>query len=376
LDISTYPKDYSVPYVYNFNLNIQRSLPSNMVLQIGYVGSIGHRLVRAYEGDPITGPGHQACLADPDCSGDGGRLSFDFPQYFSQPAIVPGSEGFGAYGNGLPWYISVGQQHTDGNSNYNSLQVTLTKGTTHGLYFTAAYTYSHALDDGSGLESSGFNNRGVNTFPGYQYLSYGDSDYDARHRLVFSYNYGVPLFHRWNDKVALREVLGGWHLSGVTALQTGFPVTVSDAGDPRSLYCNFFSYYACPDSPETSTFDIKSLNPRSVNHTWFDPSVFSFEPLGSFGNTKRNFFHGPGYNYTNLSLYKSIALSGDGSRYVELRVDAFNAFNHANFGLPDGNFTDGPYFGQITNVVGSTTSDLNGDPVPGRAVQLGGKIFF
>jgi hypothetical protein len=100
----------------------------NMVLQLGYVGSLGHKLVRAYEGDPITAAGHAACLANPNCASDGGRLSIDFPQYFTQPAIVPGSAGSGTFGNGIPWFISVGQQHTDGASNYNSFQASLTKG--------------------------------------------------------------------------------------------------------------------------------------------------------------------------------------------------------------------------------------------------------
>ena len=97
LSISTYPTNYTVPYVYNFNLNIQRELPSNMVLQLGYVASVGHKLVRAYEADPITAAGHAACLANPNCSSDGGRLSIDFPQYFTQPAIVPGTAGQGTF---------------------------------------------------------------------------------------------------------------------------------------------------------------------------------------------------------------------------------------------------------------------------------------
>jgi hypothetical protein len=379
LSISTYPSNYTVPYVYNFNLNLQRELPGNMVLQMGYVGSLGHKLVRAYEADPITQAGHAACLADPNCSTDGGRLSFDFPQYFTQPAIVPGSAGTGAFGNGTPWYVSVGQQHTDGASNYNSFQASLTKGTTHGLYFTAAYTYSHALDNASGYESSGANGYGVNYVPGYQYLSYGDSDYDARQRLATSYNYEVPLFHSWNDNLILREALGGWHISGVTALQTGFPVTIKDQGATNSLYCNagFSSYYYCPDTPTTSSFRVKTFNPRTSSHQWFDPTLFSQEPLGTFGNVKRNFFHGPGFNYTNLSLYKNFPLGAEKSRYIELRVEAFNAFNHANFASPDGNFTDGPgFFGVVTAVAGSTTADVNSDPQPGRAIQLVGKFYF
>jgi hypothetical protein len=377
LSISTYPKNYTVPYVYNFNLNLQRELRGNMVLQLGYVGSLGHKLVRAYEGDPITAAGHAACLANPNCSSDGGRLSIDFPQYFTQPAIVPGTAGLGAFGNGIPWYASMGQQYTDGASNYNSFQASLIKGTSHGLYFTVAYTYSHALDNASGLESAGFNGRGVNFIPGYQYLSYGDSDYDARQRLATSYNYEVPLFSSWNDKFALREALGGWHISGVTALQTGFPVTIKDEGAVNSLYCNAFWYYYCPDTPSTSSFNIKTFDPRNSNHEWFDSTLFSQEPLGGFGNVKRNFFHGPGFNYTNLSLYKNFPLGAEKSRSIELRVEAFNAFNHANFGAPDGNYTDGPgFFGVVTSVLGSTSADVNTDPQPGRSVQLVGKFYF
>jgi Carboxypeptidase regulatory-like domain len=377
LSISTYPGNYTVPYIYNFNLNIQRELPGNMVLQLGYVGSLGHKLVRAYEADPITAAGHAACLANPSCSADGGRLSIDFPQYFTQPAIVPGTAGQGTFGNGIPWYASMGQQYTNGASNYNSFQASLTKGTSHGLYFTVAYTYSHALDNASGLESSSLNGRGTNYIPGYQYLSYGDSDYDARQRLSTSYNYEVPLFRSWNDKFALREALGGWHVSGVTAFQTGFPVTIEDTGAINSLYCNAFAFYSCPDTPDISSFHIKTFNPRNSNHQWFDPTLFSQEPLGTFGNVKRNFFHGPGFNYTNLILYKDFPLGAEKSRYIEIRMEAFNAFNHADFGPPDGNYTDGPgFFGVITSVVGSTTADYNFDPTPGRAIQLVGKFYF
>jgi hypothetical protein len=92
---------------------------------------------------------------------------------------------------------------------------------------------------------------------------------------------------------------------------------------------------------------------------------------------KRNFFHGPGFNYTNLSLYKDFPLGAEKARYIEIRMEAFNAFNHANFGQPDGNYTDGPgFFGVVTSVAGSTTADLNADPQPGRAIQLVGKFFF
>ncbi len=367
LDISTYPKDYSVPYTYNFNLNVQRSLPANMVMQIGYVGSIGRRLVRAYEGDPITAAGHAACLADPACVADRSRLHLDYPQYFTQPATVSGTT--------FPWYLSVGQQHTDGASSYHSLQASLTKGPSHGLSFTLAYTYSHGLDNSSGIESSGFNGLGTNIYPGFEYLAYGDSDYDARNRFVASYDYEIPVPPSWKNNLIAREALGGWHITGVTALQNGFPVTITNAGTFNSLYCDQYTYYSCPDNVETSTFHVKSLDVRKTG-TWFDNSLFSQEPIGTFGNAKRNFFHGPGFNYTNLEIAKNIPLGGEGSRYLQLRLETFNAFNHANFGAPDSNFTDGSQFGTVTSVAGITSADVNGDPQPGRSVQLAAKFYF
>ena len=383
-DISNVAKNYLVPYFYNFNLNIQRQLPGNMVMQIGYVGSIGRKLNRTSEGDPITAAGHAACLADPVCSASGYQLSLFYPQYKAQPAIVPGSVSPLAP-NGIPWYLSVGNQLSNGASSYHSLQMSLAKQLSHGLYFTLAYTYSHALDNGSGYESSydlgapngnGNNGRAVNFVPGFDYLNYGSSDYDARHRFVALYNYQVPLLQSMKDNAIINEALGGWHVTGVTALQTGFPVTISETGIFASLWCDAYTYYDCADAPNTSNFKIKTLNPRSSSHAWFDTSTFSPEQTGTFGNVGRNFFHGPGYNYTNMSLYKDFPLGKEGARFLELRLESYNVFNHPNFGQPDGNFSD-PQFGQILSV--TTPVSYGGqatDPQPGRATQLGVKLAF
>lgn len=361
---------YAVPYTANYNLNMQRSLPSNMVLMLGYVGSLGMKLIRAYEADQITQAGHAACVANPSCYADRAFTSAVFPQYFTQP---------GTNSAGNPYYYTVGRQHTDGHSNYNSFQAQLTKETSHGLYFTLAYTYSHALDNASGYESSygggGPGGAGTNWVPGFQYLSYGDSDYDARHRFVALYNYEIPILQSMNDNFIVREALGGWHVTGTTTMQTGFPVGVFQGGNNRSLWCNgsAVSYYGCQDVPETSTFHIPSLNPRAAGNYWFSSAPFSTEPVGTFGNVKRNFFHGPGFEYTNLEVYKNFPLGHQGTpRYIEVRLESYNTFNHANFANPDGNFSAGPQFGQITNVI----QPGQGDPQPGRAIQLGGKIYF
>jgi hypothetical protein len=395
LGMSAFDKNYNTPYVYNFNLNIQRALPGSMVAQIGYVGSLGRRLATWYEGDPITPAGHAACASGSvsvfgiPCNTTTLASSIHeyFPQLTANPAVVPGTVGT-VLPNGLPWYAGIGMQNSEGSSNYNSLQASVTKAPTHGLQFTVAYTYSHALDNASGYESStgsapggGSTGRSMIYTPGYTYLNYGDSDYDARQRFVTSYIYTVPVGALGRKSAFFRETLSGWEIAGVSALQTGFPVGIA-TGQDRSLWCDGGSFFGCGDNPNTSNFHPKTLNPRASGNAWFSAPAnanntvkgdFSLEPLGTFGNTKRNFFHGPGFNYTNLQVSKNFPITADGSRYVQLRLEGFNAFNHANFAGPNGTFTS-PGFGSITSVIQS--SDPNSDPQPGRAIQLAGKVYF
>jgi hypothetical protein len=364
-ELAVFNSSYSVPYTYNYNLNIQRALGANLIAQIGYVGSTSHRLASWYEGDPITPAGHTACLADTAPHGCASSPYYDrsYPQYMTDTANYAG----------YPYYLSIADQTTEGHSNYNSLQASLIKAPSHGLQFTMAYTYGHSLDDGSGYESAtGANNRVRNYTPGFTYLNYGDSDFDARHRFVASYVYTVPVFAPFKSNLILRETLSGWGVGGVTAIQTGFPVGI-EMGTDRSFWCQADSYFGCADNPEYSGAAITKENIRSTTHQYFSPSPFSAETLGTFGNTRRNFFHGPGFDYTNLQLSKKFQLAPDASRYVQLRLEAFNLFNHANFANPNGNFSS-PNFSLVTSVVQS--QDPNGDPSGGRAVQLSGKIYF
>ena len=366
-DTSSISPNYAVPYIYNFNLNIQRQLTPTTILQVGYVGSVGRKLATAYEGDPITQAGHAACLANPECVANISFVHPLFPQYTAQPVVFDGSTA----------YFSMGQLGTNGVSNYSALEVLLSQNPWHGLYFTAAYTYSHALDNSSGLESSGFNGGGLNQYPGYQHLSYGDSDYDARQRFVTAYDYKIPLLQAMNQQRIVNGVLGNWHFAGLSIFQSGFPVTLTDFIF-QSGYCDEYSYYACPDVPETSSFHIQKYNPRSLNsaglNQGFNPSAFSNYATGTFGNVSRGLIHGPGFNYSDLSLFKSIPIGSENVRAVQLMIQASNAFNHPNFANPDGSFTAGPYFGTISSV--DQSADYNGDPQPGRVVQLVGRFTF
>ena len=154
------------------------------------------------------------------------------------------------------------------------------------------------------------------------------------------------------------------------------------------MWCDGDSYFGCGDVPVTSNFHLKSINPRKISsfsidgsptpttgHFFFDPTSFSDEPIGTYGNVKRNFFHGPGFNYTNLQLAKNFRpFPNHEDRYVQLRIEAFNAFNHANFLPPGGQFSNQGTFGQVSGV--DISADPNGDPSPARSYQLVGKFFF
>ncbi len=377
-EFSTIASNYDVPYAYNFNLNVQRQIPSDQVLTIAYVGSLGRKLVRAYEADQITPSGHAAAVAACTASTTSGACS-------GGPAAVNPVSDPSWYIDTTGNFLSVGRIHTDGASNYNALEVSLKKNITHGLYYDLAYTWSHALDNGSGLESAGFGNSyditGTNWVPGFQYLSYGNSEYDARQRFSAGYGYAVPLLRDMRQNRFVNEALGGWNITGITALQSGNPLSIGETGTNDSLYCDSpYNFYSCPDTPQTSSFHIPLLNPRSSSqHDWFNPSYFSPEPLGTFGNVKRGFMRGPGFDYTDMSLYKNFPLGrADTPRYIQLRLEAYNVFNHPNFAPPNGNLSDGSEFGAITSVVepGQVTGLTNGDPQPGRAVQIAGRIYF
>jgi len=376
---------FAVPYSVNYNLTVQRELPGQMILSVGYVGSQGRHLERAFELNPAT-PG--ACAAQPQVgaatsaciasSGTRAEQGFFWPQDFKYPAIIPGSVNAN-FPNGILAFGSVGQQATDGNSKYNSLQVSLNKRTSHGLQFLVSYTYAHAQDDGSNFENSSFGTRGTNPF--LNSLNWGDSGFDARQRFVASYDYELPMPRKLTSNSVMSRVFKGWRIAGNTTLQTGFPVNIASSLF-NSGTCWEFTFYGCPDNAnqvgpivwenprvvhqQTATSDNRLATCtgalRSGNFV-FAPAPFCGAAPGTFGNAGRNSLHGPGLNFTNLGLYKDIHIREQ--MRVELRLESYNTFNHVNFNLPTAT--------QNSSNLGRVTSDGNIGP---RTVQLAGKFYF
>ncbi len=347
LSVAVTDPRFTVPYAENYNLTVERELAAKTILSLGYVGAVAHHLEMNVEQNAGLNP--QGCAADPVCVRYRAYQNVLYPNNFRYPGNIFGS---------------IGQQSTIGNSNYNSFQASFRNSPAHGLQFSASYTWSHSLDMGSNFEDTGFDNRGVNPFNIHSY--YGDSKFDARQRFVAYYSYQIP---GSKTKGPVHLLTNGWEVSGITTLQSGFPITILDEGAYTSLTCTEYVFYSCWDMPNVSGPIHIYHNPRtSPDNIWFNPDAFSSAPFGVIGNAGRNFFHGPGLNQTDLALHKWFQLGSSEARKLELRLEAFNVFNHAQFNNPDGNFTDGipPYgtFGRITSAG------------PPRLVQLAGKIYF
>jgi hypothetical protein len=286
-------------------------------------------------------------------------------------------------------YGAIDEIFSIGNANYNSLQAEVTKQMSHGLSFQAAYTYAHSMDDTSGFENSSFGSAGgdiggyggairaANPYCYFKGCDYASSIFDARNRLVINWVYTIPGLHS-NGFVS--RLTTGWTITGIATFQTGFPMELDDSGIP-SGGCSSESDFSCWDGPN-EVAPVQYMNPRTTGF-WFNPNSFApvnCTPVGSsinscpsdgvspasvaaYGNTPRNPVRGPGINNWDLSLYKDTTISE--RMKVELRLDAFNAFNHLEFD-PNGisGNIENPNFGKVEGALSP------------REVQLSARFMF
>jgi hypothetical protein len=351
-NLSVIPKNFTTPHSFNYNLTVERELPGQTILRVGYVGAHGSKLITSYTFNPIIQSNIAPCVADPTCFASRASLPQVHPEFYANDGGIWGS---------------AGQQTNGGFSNYDSLQVTVEKHYSHGLSFLSAYTYSHSRDVSSSFEDTAFlAGGGVDPY-GQFGRDYGNSAFDARHRWVWTFDYEIPSLKKVWSAVPGRLV-EGWRINGINALQTGFPISFQDTGS-RSLTCALnLSFYACPDRPEiVSAATI--LNPKTSiiggkNHYYFNPAAFGRETPGTLGNVPRGYLDGPGYWNTDFSLQKDTTITE--STKLQLRFEAYNVFNHTNFAAPTASVSSGN-FGRILGIRAFTNS---------RQIQLGAKFLF
>jgi hypothetical protein len=335
-------RNLRLPYAQDWNLNIQRSLGADFLFQIGYVGTTGVKLPRLIEGNPA------AFVAGVD--GSGNPISNE--NNVNQRRLYSGCTL--AQPNNCA-YSSVGEIAGLSHSNYNALQTSLRKQFAHGLSFLASYTWSHSIDDVSSFNITGSASQpvaGENDLAQNPFdlaAERGPSMFDARNRVVLSYEWNLPFLqhsHQWYGKV-----LGGWQLNGIFTAMSGTPFTVFDSNDV-SLQ---------GQAPEISGFSSNRPNvignpnsgPRTAEQ-WLN--VSAFQPLQPdsrgrfqvFGNEGRNSVRGPGYVNWDFSGFKNIHLTE--SKQLQFRGELFNFLNHTNFRLPVSDI-ESPTFGQVQSDV-------------------------
>ncbi len=313
--------DYRTPSTQQFNFNIQRQLPKELLLTVGYVGtkSTNWGYIRDINA-PRPGTG----------------------------AVAPRRQ--------WPQYTAINFLGFDGNANYHSLQLTVERRFSKGFGTQAAYTWSHCINDYEGLQD-----------PRNRAADRGSCALDIRHRLTATFNYELPI---GKGKPLLgsasgvsQALLGGWQINGVLNLYTGFPFTPVNA--TNSLNAPGLSQRAnvvpgCdPTLPQSE---------RSITR-WFNRDCFTAPAAFTFGNAGRNILRGPETAQLDFSLFKNIGLGGE-SRYLQFRAEFFNIANTPQFNNPNASIGT-PAAGTIA-AAGSVLNFARTQ----RQVQLALKLYF
>ncbi|MGA7695699.1 MAG: carboxypeptidase regulatory-like domain-containing protein [Candidatus Sulfotelmatobacter sp.] len=352
--LPAYPTTNRIPYTEEYMFSLERQLSPNSVLSASYVGTQGHRLLALVEANPGN-PALCLFLSNP------ANLKLESPPQtpcgpFLEGNIYTTVSNQTINGTRGPLGANFGSdtnQATIGNSNYNALEITLRHASGR-LEILAGYTYGKSLDQASNL--------GEEINPLNPALSKALSAFDVKQNLVVSYNYQLPLDHRFGVSNRWTQ---GWSISGITRFSTGFPVTLYNYGDNSLLGTepNGVNNFGVDEPQYTSGPLALNHNPRN-GQPYFNTSLFSLQPLGEPGNAKRRFFYGPGIDNYDMALLKSVPLTE--SKSLQFRFEGFNVFNHAQFYGP-------------ASVNGNVNSSSFGEVVtaaPPRLMQVAVKFIF
>ena len=337
---------YQTPTLYNWNLAIERQLPSNVLVRTAYAGSHGSHLKEtiAFNVSPVSTTG----VGTP-------RLN-----------AIAGTNVFGTTNNGPT------QDAQDINSSYHSLQLSAEKRMSHGLTILGSYTWSKSIDDlpnGGGVADIGADTVSPRPWddPLRHQFDRGPSDFDHTHRFVASYVWQLPDLSSTNG--LMRRVFGGWQFGGVVSAQTGRPFTVlsgasgansSGTGigqDRANLIGNPHGPGACAAAKITKP---------CVD--WLNPASFQANAPGTFGNVGKGSIRLPGSYTWDMGLSKNFSLT---ERWkLEFRAEFFNVFNRANFMDDSASLTN---FQKLSSTNNFGAIQQAADP---RIGQLALKLFF
>ena len=324
---SAFDINFRDAYTTNFNLNVQKQLGRNYLIEIAYVGSRGRQMTvktNPNQAPPVLGVR----------SADVNR-----PFIGVSPALR-----------------DVGTLSSIGFLDYNALLVKFQRRFANGFSFLNSYTYGQGID----LDSN--NDGGVTLVNTYD-LNYnrGPSEYDVKHTFVSNWVYAAP-FAKTN------KVLGGWQVGGILYARTGRALDIDQAQGVLSTGTN--TGQQPRNRPNRLQQNINHPD-QNIDH-WFDPAAFQIvpEPTATFGTAGRRIGRGPGYFNIDVNLVK---ITKFGRFEHELRVEAFNVLNHPAFADPNTTFGNSA-FGTITQMLSNPACSLCGTTE--RQVQLSMKLKF
>jgi hypothetical protein len=358
------------PYVENWFVGVQRELRPKLTVELNYVGTAGRNLYRAENVNRLPG----GRLPEGTCATDnfGRRLC-------SQVNTSQAANGLEINPQGRlnPNYGRLRVWENTASSIYNAMQVSVRRQLSHGLQFSGNYTYSHSIDSGSTSQGASSANGpaggdGLTTDQTQPGLDRGNSVFDIRHRLAFTYVWEMPFFQ--SNHGVLAVVLGGWQWNGIWSLQSGAHWSPFDDRPPL-LNCGVPEPVNCVNEGGDYNLDGESNdrpnaianNVHATHSQWADGfnlpyNFFSTPCLSCVGNLGRNTFVGPSYWAVDTSLLKNVRIS---DRFLlQFRAEAFNVFNHTNFLIGDNTSLHDPLFG----IAGGTN--------PPRNLQFGLKLSF
>jgi hypothetical protein len=385
---ASFARNLRTPYVITWNFDIQRALTPNLSLDLAYLGNHGVKLygTRDINAPPVgagySAAGLAACAADPTTCGG-----------------LPDLPELGPYSAKFPYIQYILELSNMYRSHYNAVQATLTERTSHGLSFTAAYTYSHALDDVS--QNFGGTTPLDNANPG---LNYGSSDYDIRHRFTFETTYALP------GKKSPGQILQGWQLNSIVTLQTGQPWAVQDSandfsgtgevnnpntwGEAWNFYGNTKDFTANPSGG--IPFSPGTANPQCLaqatkngalavasltnNGCFANGSSIMIPPAyGQFGTVGKNIFRDTPFRNWDLSIIKNWKFKE--RLTAQFRAEFFNVLNHPLFAdVGAGHLANNDPSTGVLGLANETPDQGSGNPVLGsgsnRDIQLGLKLIF
>ena len=357
-------------YSLNYNVNVEQQLSKTLSAMVGYVGS--HTVHTPFQAQDMN----QVAPSD--------------TQVIDGRRILPASGAIQQDANG---FIIFGLLF-NGAARYNSLLTQLKVRDYHGLTAQGAYTWNQCTDLGSSTQSPSTYQNSIPSLIYYDNVQRkGMCDFNVTKNLSANAIYELPSPRQgW-----MKTLAGGWQVGGILTASTGVPFTLLQAGD--ILGQQGTSFGAFPDM-------VANCNPingnfKSTGLNYINPNCFVFPtvaagsaiaplcnqggttPIGgqvlclnAQGNERRNQLIGPGLVIVDLSLIKNIRLSRVSETFnLQLRVEAFNVFNHTNFQAPTNNFTFGGRLGFNQESPG-TAGLLDSTATPSRQIQLGAKVIF